>query len=545
MGTQRNVALAAWLLLALFSGFLAYTSRMHEVTHDLFHEMALAREALLLGEFPTHDVFAYTPTVNPSVHHEWGTGAIIYFATMGTGLGGYGLAVVKLSLMVMLWLILYRVSRLRGGHPYLFALLSFVVFPLLWVGFATVRAQLFTLVFLATQLWIQELDARGHRSAIAAWLCLLVFWLNIHAGFVVGVALMIAHTAERVALSCLRHRSLARVLGETWHLFAAAPFAAACLLLNPYGTQYITYLIHAIQLPRPAISEWQPLWFTYAPVWTLLAFAVSVALFVYSQRWLSSKSFTLQRFRGAAFLALSGYMALKHIRHGSLFAVLWIAWVPAWLSRTPLGKRLVHCLEQYDPSVRRVCKVVVVAYTSFAIFHMRSLPSMPATPMYSSACYPTGVVDYLESQAFIGNALTPFSVGAYLSWEMYPHVKVSLDGRYEVAYQEHVYPEHVDFFEARENWWQLLDKYPTDIAIMYAHAPVVNELPRLENSNEALTAEPWRVVYRDDSFVVIAAEHCTIATQLSTQPLHDGVKKAFSLSHAHWSRKTPQEIARK
>ena len=87
LAAGKDVRLAAWMLLALLSGFLAYVARVHEVTHDVFHEMSLVREALVLRDFPQEDVFAYTPTVSPSVHHEWATGAVIYFATIGTGLG--------------------------------------------------------------------------------------------------------------------------------------------------------------------------------------------------------------------------------------------------------------------------------------------------------------------------------------------------------------------------------------------------------------------------------------------------------------------------
>ncbi|MCA9134595.1 MAG: hypothetical protein KDA45_15615, partial [Planctomycetales bacterium] len=194
LGGHRDVPLAAWLLLAMAAGFLAYVARLHEITHDTFHEMSLFREALVQGEFPTVDLFAFTPTVNPSVHHEWGTGAVLYLATVGSGLGLLGLSLLKLLLMAALWLLLYRVARLRGAHPYVFASLAFLTFPVLWVGFATVRAQLFTLVFIAAQLWMQELDWRGRRAWILLWLGMLVAWLNLHAGFVVGLGLIACHS---------------------------------------------------------------------------------------------------------------------------------------------------------------------------------------------------------------------------------------------------------------------------------------------------------------------------------------------------------------
>ncbi len=43
---------------------------------DVWHEMALAREALASGWVPLEDRFGFTPTVYPSVHQEWGAGLV-------------------------------------------------------------------------------------------------------------------------------------------------------------------------------------------------------------------------------------------------------------------------------------------------------------------------------------------------------------------------------------------------------------------------------------------------------------------------------------
>ena len=189
IGSSRDVVLIAWLFVAVACGFLAYVARLQEVTHDVFHEMALFRETLVRGSFPTFDLFAFTPTVNPSVHHEWGTGALLYLASVESGLGMAGIAILRLQLICALWVFIYLVARMRGAHPYVFACIAAFTFPFLWVGFATVRAQLFTLVFLAAQMWMQELDCRGRRAWVIAWWLMLVAWLNIHAGFVVGLGM--------------------------------------------------------------------------------------------------------------------------------------------------------------------------------------------------------------------------------------------------------------------------------------------------------------------------------------------------------------------
>jgi hypothetical protein len=545
LGEHRDVALAAWLLLAIGCAFVAYIARMHEVTHDAFHEMALFREALIDARFPTHDVFAYTPTVNPSVHHEWATGAVLYFATVGSGLGVFGLACLKFLLAAALWLMLYRVARMRGAHPYVFAFFSFVVFPVLWVGFATVRAQQFTLLFIAAQLWMQELDWRGRRAWVLLWLAMLVAWLNLHAGFVVGVGLIAFHSLERFGGVLLRERSLKVAFKATWHLMLAAPAAAMCLQLNPYGSEYIPYLLRAITMPRPLIREWNPLWTTYLPVLTVGVFLVSVGLFAYAQR-----NIRFSRSRGAAFLALCTFMAIKHIRHGSIYGVVWIAYVPAWISHTALGKAFVGVIDGNRRVAIRTSQVIAAVAMLYACCHQFWMPTMPPQRVYSTACYPTGAVEYLKANKFSGNIVTPFHVGSYVSWEMYPAVKVSLDGRYEVAYQEHVMPEHNAFFGGESEWWKFLEKYPSDAVLVHIQAPVVEKLHMLSDAycdpaGPGLM-EYWNVVYRDDAFVILAAEHCHLPhIDRSGQPLHDGAREAFSSTHAHWHRATPKSIAKR
>ncbi len=541
-GSNRDATLAGWLLFALAASFLAYIARMHEITHDAFHEMSLFRESLVRGALPQRDVFAYTPTVDPSVHHEWATGAVLYCATVGSGLGLLGLTLLKIALVGLMWYCLYRVARLRGAHPCLFACFSLLVFPVLWVGFATVRAQLFTLVFLSIQMWMQELDWRGKRWWVVLWLAMLVAWLNLHAGFVVGLGLMGLHGLERIVSAWGRDRRWLAPLRSTWHLLLAAPLAVLALLINPYGWQYILYLIRAIRMPRPLIAEWQPLWQTYSPIWTMAMFAFCVGLFLYAQRhtrW--------QRLRGAAFLAVCSYMALKHIRHGSIFAVVWIAYVPAWISHAPLGRALVRAIDRHSTAVFVAARGLVAVGLLFACAHHFWLPTLPSKPLHSSVCYPTQAVQYLKRHGFRGNLLTPFYAGSYVSWEMYPQVKVSLDGRYEVAYQEHVMLEHNQFSLGEGRWWELLDKYPSDVALIDTHwkvCPLIQECFAANSTTPQPTLATWRIVYADDSYLLIARDHVELpSVDRSGQALGDGAWTAFTSDHSHWQRKAETQIA--
>ncbi len=484
--------LVVWCFVAMGVCFLAMVCRLNEVTHDAFHEMALFREYWTTGLFPIQDHFAYTPTVDPVVHHEWGTGAVLYFVTTMTGLGLTGMTVLKFALMGGLWSMLYRVARLRGVHPYLFAAFSLTVFPVMWVGMATVRATLFTLLFLSIQLWMQEVDRRGGRWWMVAWWCMLVVWLNMHAGFLVGVGLLGIYTGERWLSELARSRSLWRATQCVQHLIWLAPFIGLATLINPYGSRYLPYLLHAVRMPRPLIAEWGPLWTTHDPVMTVALFALSIGLIIIALR-----RQPLMQWIGVAGLVVCALLSLKHLRHGPIYAVLWIAYVPAWLSHTELGREVVRWIHAQRTYTKYLAQGVAALAIGWCCMHQFWLTTVSGDTTRQSVCYPIGATQYLQQHEFKGNLLTPFHAGAFISWELGPQVKVSLDGRYEVAYAPPVFDEHWDFFEAEGDWSRILNRYPHDAVLVHQNAKVRPKLESFRDSGD------WKFVYEDSEYALL------------------------------------------
>jgi hypothetical protein len=439
------------------------------------------------------------------------------------------MAALRMLLIGALWLLLYRVARNNGCHPLLFALFAPLTFPFLWVGFATVRAQLFTLVFLAIQMLLMQSDWRGKRLWIVAWLVMFLAWLNMHAGFVVGAAMMVAHLAERcflalreqgvvdarkpwiIRMGAWKKSTIGAMLSQTWHLWVLIPVGFALTFCNPWGTDYLPYLIRAIGMERPTITEWQPLWNTYTPDVTLLAFAVAVGLMFYAawhRRW--------ERLRGWLFCLLAAYMALKHIRHGSIFAVLWIGIVPALLTPTPLGQWILGMVRAQRKRAMMIGSFVTFACGVFAISYPAWMATIPRSLEDVNFCYPVGPVDYLKKRNFEGNLLTPFQTGAYVSWRLYPEVKVSLDGRYEVAYRDDVLPDHEAIYRADPDWQDRLAKYPADMILVCRKSPLCDVMlaqTRKSSDDDGTTAQlDWTIYYQDEAFVLVGKPELGLRT---------------------------------
>src|SRR5581483_11849988 len=129
-----------------------------------------AREIVAHGRVPDRDVFAYTPTMELVIHHEWGTGIVLYAASTASGLDGAGLMLLKHALALGMGIGCYLVARRRGASPTLFALLAIVGIQLSVFAFSTIRAQVFTMFFTVCLLYFLEQDDRGRRGWIAVWL---------------------------------------------------------------------------------------------------------------------------------------------------------------------------------------------------------------------------------------------------------------------------------------------------------------------------------------------------------------------------------------
>ena len=520
LGRSRDIWFFALLLSTTLSMFVAYIARLHPITHDAFHEMAMIRYWMQSGEFPYRDVFAFTPTVSPAVHHEWATGLFLYFATSISDEGFIGIALLKWLMIGLLGLMLYRVGRQAGGHPLIIAIMAPIAFPLLWVGFATVRAGLFTLVAIAAQLLMQQSDLRGRKVWIAYWIPLYLVWLNVHAGFVVGVAMLGLHGIERLLL--IAHERYPRPLGQSlkswlvgipfgdyltncwikvWHLVLLIPVMILGLLCNPWGADYFPYLVRAISMPRPTMLEWRPLWHTTDPERTLFCFGISIALLLYAIRHRR-----VTRWTGLLISLFAAYMAMKHIRHGAIYGVLWIGLVPAWLTPTPLGRWIVKRLEEHRRPILRFASLVSLLCLGFSISHRFYTVSLPASNDDSPHCYPVHAVDFLNRKGFQGNLFTPFHAGSFVSWKLFPSTKVSIDGRYEVAYREDVLPDHNCFYRGDSNWAEILKKYPCDAILIPVGSPVRKRIDEaIEMADrESDTLCDWEIVYQDNAYLIAA-----------------------------------------
>jgi hypothetical protein len=449
---------------------------------DGFHQMALFREWLRTGRLPLHDSFAFTHTVFPAVHHEWGAGALLY--GIATTLGGPGIMLVRWLISAAVALVAAR-AACRRAPAVVVALCAPFAIILAEVGFTTIRAGLYTMLFLAVLLAAIDRDRDGASAGrfLLVYLPVVALWINLHGGWVVGVVAVALHAIEQA----LRRRPLR-------HLVAALAATPLLMALTPYGRAYFVGWWRSITFARGQIAEWAPL-YRSSYVMGLAAFGLAILFVVYAVGRRGPRVLP-----GLAFVLATAWAAWRHERHVALFALAWFCAVPGYLAQTPLGGLL-----EAGVARRRVAQVLTVVAVAIGIalivvaaprhpFRLR-LPAQGSDLAAGGVVYPAGAVAYLAEMNFHGRVVTSFVNGGFVIWKLYPAALVSFDGRYEVAYSPEVLDEDRTLHRARPGWRALLARYAPDAVLVARNEPLAAALP---------DASGLARFYRDDAYEVWA-----------------------------------------
>jgi len=464
---------ALWIVVYLGCASLLLAQIAYNfVDIDLWHQMALIRESLASGHLLTHDVYSYAPTLNLVIDHEWGAGAVAFFAAKWAG--GAGLVLIKYSVALGVLLLAMSLAQLLGASEASLGFLAPIAVGFLAFGLLpTLRAQAYSFLFSAVLLWSLEFDRRGTHRGLLVWLLLFPLWVNLHGGFVVGLAYVFLYAVEQ---ALFRRRA--------WLALLALCGMALEVFLNPYGLGYFRYMARALTMSRPRIPEWDPAWSLGATATVFFAVMVIIAIYAVARAgW---------RVPGVLLLPAAAAEALLHRKMLPFFAIAWVCYVPVYARQTEPGKWVDHFAGKRKHFLVLAWTVLIAVCLVVAARQRFWETRVPQGE--SDASYPVGATEYLAQQHFHGNLMVPFRVGAYVSWKLYPAVKVSVDSRYEVAYPDQWVEQVFRFYEAKAGWKETLQAYSTDAVLV----------PEASSVRPLLGAEGWIRTYCDAQFEIYA-----------------------------------------
>jgi len=386
------------------------------------------------------DVFSYTASGQPWVYPAL-SGLIFYAAFR---LGGYALLswLGALASAGTIGLMLRRSNLLVGT-------LALVAVPLV-ANRTQPRAEMFTTILFAAfmaLLWTFYRTARG-----PLWLLptLMILWVNLHLGFVGGLALCGTYVLMEIVDAILPAKRMAAIerLRKAWPWLA---LTGGATLLNPWGPLIYSALIRqerVMSLHNVWVVEWESIPVAWSSLhqaldwrdpqssfwWLVVAASASLCIAIWQKR-----------FDAGILLAGACYFGFRHVRLQALFACVVVI----------VGGSLIHeFLQNIERSRTNEARAsgtpprnwrleiasFVVAIVFAVLAGIRSSDLISDRYYMRSAqlsdfgtglswWYPERALAFLQREKLPGNIFNGYSLGGYLTWRLFPEYRDYIDSR--------------------------------------------------------------------------------------------------------------------
>lgn len=483
--TFRRIFPIAFFMLV----FAAAVLQCSFIDPDLWWHLRAGQDMVANGAIPYTDSYSFTKSGSEWVAHEWLSEVILYGIFRFAGWGG--LIVVFSGVITLTLCLLYKRCT---GRPYAAAfsvlLAAAAASPLFGI-----RPQMLSFLLAAIYIAVLERFAEDGRIRSLFYLVpLMLFWVNLHAGYALGLGL-IGLYAVSVVLDGKREKALPLLL-----ILVAC---TAMVPLNPNGFRMFSYPIETLTSPSMAayIDEWASPDFhkvTFLPLAAMLFTLLGVL------------ALSPRRVRtGTLFLLfVTGFGALRSARHIPIFGLIAAPVIARHLWELMLSRGWERWFVKPEVPARGLtlvlnCLFLVVALSAGA---GRAWHFVAHQPAYEAIRYPVAAVDYLEQQRLPGPMYNQYGWGGYLIKRLYPDYRVYIDGRADV-YGDKFMTEAMRTYDGHTGWREPLDRLSVTTVLVAPDAPLAS---LLRNDGE------WKKVYEDRQAVIFTKDRLQTADSRTT-----------------------------
>lgn len=468
---------------------------------DLWGHVLFGQLAHAVGWIPRFDPYSYLSTPHGWINHEWLTEDVFAraFDAAGTaGLVGLKLAAAAAIAGTLIWHLSSRgLDVLRSA-----VLVLLLSIPLL-LGLRTVRPHLFTYVFFALVIVVLDRSEDTDGRLFLLLPPIFVVWTNMHGGVLAGLGVVGLWAGLRLARSALSRLGRGPAPGgpAEWKWVAALIASAAATLVNPYGTELLEFLVTTATVPRPFITEWQPLGLRSERGVLWMGGAALTA-------WALLRSDRRPGPEALVVLIVLLLLPLTAVRHLALtFIGIPVLAAPAFAGlwgRDPEDRAERPARSGWIGAGLAAVAVPVLATVGPDLRCIEINPELQVV-------YPARATAWLQESGVEADVITYFDYGEYALWHLGPRIRVGMDGRRETVYPDSVYDAYMRFQHGRDDWDRYLGMGSPDLAMLPAGIPADN----------LLELHPaWTVAYEDSLVRIHAArESGNVRERLESTPV--------------------------
>ncbi len=466
---------------------------------DLWWHLRTGQWIVETGHVPHSDPFSFTRAGHAWVSHEWLSEVVFY--ELWKHVGAAGLIVFSAIITTAGFMLLY----LRCPGKKHWAAAATVFGALASAPSWGVRPQMFTFTLASLLLWL--LEGGQDRPRLLFWIPpLFLLWLNLHAGFALGPALLLAYGVGLIMETAVGNTPWQQARPIVLRVLLLLLACLALVPLNPSGAQLYRYPLDTLRSPgmRSLIGEWfspdfhEWLYRPFLLVWLLLLTALA-----------SSRS----RPKGRVIvpLLLTSLAALDAVRHISIFVLVAIPVIAAALpaASTSLG------VSQRRPDSSRFrpffIGAVLILMAVFALVKWVSLAHNQDAR--EAEMFPQKAVASLRASDHPGRIFVYYDWGGYAIWKLYPEYRVFVDGRADL-YGDDLLRQFKTAVQLRTGWRDVLDRWKVEAVLVPPSCALAQAL--LLDAN-------WHAAFSDSKAIVLLRTHPAVENaDISRNPSSEG-----------------------
>jgi hypothetical protein len=491
--------LSARSLLVLVFLLLIFTIAARRIVDpDFWWHLKTGQYLIQTRGIPHTDIFSSLFSGKEWITHEWLSEIVMYSVYRATGYGGL---IVTFALIITTgFAIAYRRCAKKAGHPYVSGaalLLGALAAAPTW----GVRPQVFSFLLASIFLSLLEDFQRNERQQSIWWLVpLMVLWVNMHAGFAVGIVLILLVIVGMMLDRALSPGDSLTFLWPRMRSLCLVLIACvAAVLINPSGARLYLYPFETLtsHAMMRYIDEWrspdfhellfQPLAFLILAVFSALALSrkrirVSQLLLLLATGWASLRSG-----RNVPFFVLVAMPLLAEHGWDWLTSQRWAQWL------TKPEEREVGA----QAALKIVLNVLLLLVAPLILAGWRVQQSVVNQPSVFAHEFPEAAVEFMRIHRPPQPVYNEYGWGGYLIWKLYPDYRVYIDGRADV-YGDAYVEEFLDTYAGEPGWNEVLDRNGVRTVLIKPDAALASLL-RQQNG--------WQKVFEDHESVIFVKQN--------------------------------------
>lgn len=517
------------LIFAALLGLLVYTALAVRLLGDAGIGWHIRTGQLILAThaIPHVDPFSSSMSGQPWFAWEWLYDVLVGWLDKAAGLNGVVLFTASIIALTFSWT--FHLLLRRGTNFPVALILVLLAASASMIHFFA-RPHVVSWFFTVAWFWVLDSSTERMRDSAAAgarkqswylWLLplLMILWVNIHGGFLLGSVLLAIYWFSAVweyfRLSEDHFEDAVRKIRaakQSRDLALIVLLSALATLVNPYGWRLHVHIYHYLsnRFLMDHIDEFQSPNF-HGVAQKCFAALLLLTLIAFAAKRREPAGVRLSEALIILFAVYSGLYAARNIPVSALLLILMIgprlsdALQSLERRRTALGSppHFFQRMQNIEAGLRgHIWPIAAFAITCWIIFHGGALGTKQlVTARFDANRFPSHAVDYFQSHNLPGPILAPDSWGGYLIYRLYPRVKVAVDDRHDF-YGEQFLKSYLKMMHVEPGWENFLQQYPVQYVVAPKNSALANILAETPH---------WKLVYSDD--VAIVFDHSNASSQ--------------------------------